>query len=115
MNTPQTLLRADIAIALETYKGPRATQAVAFFAPGKEANWYFQLKAPALALKPLLEALHQPPFATGNLEVNADLHSTGIATHALIAGLSGWFGVGMANGTVDNRLLGSTLGTMTFR
>jgi len=49
MNTPQTMLRADIAIALETYKGPRTTQAVAFFAPGKEANWYFQLKEPALA------------------------------------------------------------------
>jgi hypothetical protein len=49
MNTPQTVLRADIAIALETYKGPRATQAVAFFVPGKDARWYFQLKDPALA------------------------------------------------------------------
>ena len=49
MNTPQTVMRADIAIALETYKGPRATEAVAFFAPGKEARWYFQLKDPPLA------------------------------------------------------------------
>jgi hypothetical protein len=49
MNTPQTVMRADIAIALETYKGPRATEAVAFFAPGKDARWYFQLKDPALA------------------------------------------------------------------
>ena len=49
MNTPQTVLRADIAIALETYKGPRTTQAVAFFVPGKEASWYLQLKEPALA------------------------------------------------------------------
>jgi hypothetical protein len=49
MNTPQTVLRADIAVALETYKGPRTTQAIAFFVPGKEANWYLQLKEPALA------------------------------------------------------------------
>jgi hypothetical protein len=49
MNTPQTVLRADIAIALETYKGPRATQALALFVPGKDARWYFQLKDPSLA------------------------------------------------------------------
>ena len=49
MNTPQTLLRADIAIALETYKGPRTTEAIAFFAPGKDARWYVQLEDPALA------------------------------------------------------------------
>jgi hypothetical protein len=48
-NTPQTVMRADIGIALETYKGPRATTAVAFFAPGKDARWYLQLKEPALA------------------------------------------------------------------
>ena len=48
-NTPQTVLRADIAIALETYKGPRSTEAVAFFLPGKDARWYLQMKDPALA------------------------------------------------------------------
>ncbi|MCC6850043.1 MAG: outer membrane lipoprotein-sorting protein [Deltaproteobacteria bacterium] len=48
MNTPQTTMRADIAIALETYKGPRTTRAIAFFAPGKDARWYLQLKEPAL-------------------------------------------------------------------
>ncbi len=49
MNTPQTMMRADIAIALATPKGPRTTKAVAFFAPGPEARWYFQLESPALA------------------------------------------------------------------
>ena len=49
MNTPQALMRADIAIALETYKGRRTTRAIAFFAPGKDARWYFQLEDPALA------------------------------------------------------------------
>jgi hypothetical protein len=49
MNTPQTTMRADIAVALETHKGPRKTEAIAFFAPGKEARWYIQLKEPAVA------------------------------------------------------------------
>lgn len=49
MNTPQTTMRADIAIALETYKGPRKTEAIAFFAPGKDARWYIQFKEPAIA------------------------------------------------------------------
>ncbi len=48
MNTPQTTMRADIAIALETYKGPRTTRAIAFFAPGKDARWYLQLEEPAI-------------------------------------------------------------------
>jgi hypothetical protein len=49
MSTPQTMLRADIAIALDTYKGPRSTQAIAFFMPGKDARWYIQLKDPDIA------------------------------------------------------------------
>ena len=48
MNTPQTTMRADIAIARETHTGARTTQAIAFFAPGKDARWYLQLKEPAL-------------------------------------------------------------------
>ena len=35
MNTPQTVLRADIAVALETYKGPRTTQAIASHPVGR--------------------------------------------------------------------------------
>jgi hypothetical protein len=49
MNTPQTMLRADIGIALETHTGPRSTQAIALLAPGKDARWYLQLKDPALS------------------------------------------------------------------
>ena len=43
------------------------------------------VRAPALALKPLLAALHQPDYATGNLEVLADLHGAGISPHAIAA------------------------------
>ncbi len=48
MNTPQTLMRADIAIEVQTPAGKRTTDAIALFAPGKEARWYFQLREPAL-------------------------------------------------------------------
>jgi hypothetical protein len=43
------MMRADIAIAVETDKGPHTTQAIAFFAPGPDARWYFQLKDPSVA------------------------------------------------------------------
>ena len=48
MNTPQTLLRADITIDVEDAKGKRTTDAIALFEPGKDARWYFQLREPAL-------------------------------------------------------------------
>ena len=40
------------------------------------------LHAPSLALKSILAAAHEPSFATGNLEVYADLHGTGDSPHA---------------------------------
>jgi hypothetical protein len=48
MNTPQTLLRADVALRLETHTGERATDAIALFAPGKDARWYVQVREPAV-------------------------------------------------------------------
>jgi hypothetical protein len=48
-NTPQTLLRADVEIEVATHDGRKATQAIALFAPGKDARWYLQLRQPALA------------------------------------------------------------------
>jgi hypothetical protein len=48
MNTPQTPLRADVTIEVEGRQGETSTQAIALFAPGKDARWYFQLREPAL-------------------------------------------------------------------
>lgn len=48
MNTPQTLLRADITLEVETPKSKHTTDAIALFAPGTEARWYLQLREPAL-------------------------------------------------------------------
>jgi AsmA protein len=71
-----------------------------------------RLHAPALALQPLLLALGEPAYATGNLEVYADLHGAGATPHAIAGSLDGSLGLAMVNGTIDNRLLGNTLGAI---
>ena len=69
-----------------------------------------RLEAPALAVGPLLAAMGKPGYLSGNMEVHANLSGAGASPHAIAASLNGTLGVAMANGTVDNRLLGSTLG-----
>jgi AsmA protein len=71
-----------------------------------------RLHAPGIALQPLLAALGEPGFATGKLEVYADLHGAGATPHAIAGTLDGSLGLAMAKGTIDNRLLGSALGTI---
>jgi uncharacterized protein involved in outer membrane biogenesis len=44
--------------------------------------------------------------------VQANLHGTGASPHAIAASLDGSLGLAMANGTVDNRMLGNTLGSI---
>ena len=70
------------------------------------------LRAPGLALKPLLAALHLPGGITGTAEVDADLRGTGDTPQALAAGLGGRLGVAMTDGELDNRLLGSVIGAV---
>jgi uncharacterized protein involved in outer membrane biogenesis len=70
------------------------------------------LDAPALALGPLLAAMGKPGFISGNLEVHANLSGAGASPHAIASTLNGTLGLDMANGTVDNRLLGSALGSV---
>ena len=48
MNTPQTVLRADIDGEVTVAGTSRKLQAVAVFPPGKDARWYLQLREPAL-------------------------------------------------------------------
>ena len=71
-----------------------------------------RLHAPGLAMQSLFAALRMPGYATGKLEVYADLHGAGTTPHAIASGLDGSLGLAMANGTVDNRLLGSALGSI---
>jgi AsmA protein len=71
-----------------------------------------KLQSPSLAVQSLLTALKQPAYITGNLQVQADLHGAGSTLHAIAATLGGTLGLAMANGSLDNRLLGSTLGSI---
>jgi uncharacterized protein involved in outer membrane biogenesis len=71
-----------------------------------------RLRIPVLALKPLLAAMGKPDYINGNMDVQADLHGAGATPHAIAASLDGSLELSLANGTVDNRLLGSTLGSV---
>ncbi len=71
-----------------------------------------ELHAPGLAVGPLLAALGQPAYATGKLEVFADLHGAGTSPHAIAASLNGRIGLAMQGGTVDNAALQKALGPM---
>jgi uncharacterized protein involved in outer membrane biogenesis len=71
-----------------------------------------RLHAPGLAVAPLLAAAGMAGYASGNLEVHADVRGAGNTPHAIASTLDGPIGVDMVNGKVDNRLLGSTLGSI---
>ena len=68
--------------------------------------------APGLALAPLLAAFRMPGYATGNLEIYADLHGAGQSMHAIAASLDGTLGLAVPGGTIDSRLIGGTLGSV---
>ncbi|HBK07276.1 MAG TPA: hypothetical protein DDZ81_15725 [Acetobacteraceae bacterium] len=70
------------------------------------------LHAPGLALNAILAAAHQPAYATGNLEVFADLSGSGQSPHDIAASLDGSLGLAVAGGTIDTRLLGSLFGNV---
>jgi uncharacterized protein involved in outer membrane biogenesis len=71
-----------------------------------------RLRIPALALQPVFAAMGQPGYLSGTMNVQADLRGVGESPHAIAGSLDGSLGLSMANGTVDNRLLGSTLGSV---
>jgi AsmA protein len=81
-------------------------------AGAKPAPVSLVLHAPGLPLRALLAALGQPAIANGNLEIYADLHGAGETPHTIAASLDGFLGAAMANGTADNRKLGTTLGAV---
>ncbi len=71
-----------------------------------------RLNAPSLALQPVFAAVGKPEYINGNIELHANLSGAGATPHAIAASLNGTLGVAMENATVDNRLLGSTLGSV---
>ncbi len=67
---------------------------------------HLTLRAPAIALAPLLAELGEPPYATGNLEVVADLHGAGESPHAIASSLDGLLGLAVAGGSIDIQRIG---------
>jgi uncharacterized protein involved in outer membrane biogenesis len=72
----------------------------------------FAAHSRGLALKPLLQAFGLPGDDSGTLEIEADLKSFGDTPRTLASQLSGYLGLGLVNGTVDNRLLAAPLNTL---
>jgi uncharacterized protein involved in outer membrane biogenesis len=68
------------------------------------------LTAPGVDVAPLLSAVRLPGYASGKLEVRADLHGAGTSPHAIAADLGGTLGLAMEGGSVDTALLNKLLG-----
>lgn len=82
MNTPQTLLRADVTVEVEGAQGKRSTRAIALFAPGKDARWYWQSREPALRALVLgsdRKVLEQQGTTTGTVPIGAPVDALGVA------------------------------------
>jgi hypothetical protein len=82
MNTPQTLLRADVTLEVEIPQGTRKTDAIALFAPGKEARWYLQLREPALRALVLgaeRKVMERTGSITQTVPIGATIDALGIA------------------------------------
>jgi uncharacterized protein involved in outer membrane biogenesis len=71
---------------------------------------FVSVRAPGLALKPLLQALKLPDDALGTVEIDADLRGAGRTPHAIAAGLDGYLGIAAVNAQIDNRVIADTLG-----
>lgn len=67
------------------------------------------LRAPSLALATLLKALNKPGYASGNLEIRADLKGAGDSPHAIAASLDGPIGIALAKGEIDSQVLGGLM------
>ena len=70
------------------------------------------LRAPGLALQALLKALGKPGYASGTLELRADLHGAGDSPHAIAASLDGEIGAAVAKGEMDSQVLGGLLSSL---
>jgi uncharacterized protein involved in outer membrane biogenesis len=68
------------------------------------------LRAPDLAVQPLLTALGLPEEVSGKLQVSLDLQGNGTTPRSIVSGLNGRLGMVMAGGTVSNWLLANTAG-----
>ena len=67
------------------------------------------VRAPNISVRPLLLALGERPFASGRLEMMADLHGAGDTVRAIAASLDGTAGFAMVGGSYDPGQVGGFL------
>src|SRR3989304_4366418 len=83
VNTPQPLRRAEVAIEAETPgTEPRKPEAIALFAPGKDARWYIQVREPSLrslVLGSERKVMERTDATTRTLPIGAPMDALGIA------------------------------------
>lgn len=70
------------------------------------------VRAPGLAVAPVLRMLGQPNSVSGNADVNIDVRAEGRTQRALLSTLSGTVGVAMPSGRIENRFLNSFAGNI---
>ena len=70
------------------------------------------LRAPALALQALLKAIGKPGYATGTLELRADMKGAGDSPHAIAASLDGAIGAALAKGEIDSQMFGGLMSSL---
>ena len=73
------------------------------------------LRAPGLALQPLFQALGRPGYASGSLELRADLRGAGDTPRTIAASLNGPIGAAVAGGEIDSALLGRLMAELVQR
>jgi hypothetical protein len=82
MNTPQTVMRADIDGAIDVAGKTNKLQAVAVYAPGKDARWYIQIREPAvraLVLGSDRKVMQQIGSKTETVPIGAPIDGLGIS------------------------------------
>jgi uncharacterized protein involved in outer membrane biogenesis len=67
------------------------------------------LRAPGLALQAVLKALGRPGYASGTLELRADLRGAGDSPHAIAASLNGAAGAAVVKGEIESQALGGLM------
>lgn len=107
-----TLKQGQLAVAPLTLTGPGGRAEIRLSADARQPAppVALSVKAPSLALGPLMQALGQGRTVNGTAQVDLDIKGTGRTPHAIAASASGHLGVAMAGGDIDNRLVDALAG-----
>jgi len=114
---------SDVQLAATLKEGQLAVAPLALTGPGGRAELRVSadarqpappvavaVKAPSLALGPLMQALGQGQAVTGTMQLDLDIKGAGRTPHAIASTATGHFGAAMAGGDIDNRIVDALAG-----